>query len=647
MTVANLGIAVQSGEAKTAAVDLDKLAASAQRAETGVQGLAKASVATGQATQQIGLNSANLAAQLQDIAVSAQMGMSGLQVGLQQGTQIAAVLTQAGGLRSAGSAIAAAFASIISPVSLVTIGLTAMATIGIQAVGGIFSETEKATNALEDHAKWLDKVLTGYDDVADAVSKTMELAAMLPKGVVVSDLQKSLADQAKAAEELQRRIEGATKALQENADFVREIQRIGESVGSDGGDIMGLLRQIELVKNLGLSIKSTVPEIQAAMVAARDLYNTADDPALQDMAMQAYDLGQSLLEAERAAFATRQAISLLNNASQLDSAVAAAEKYAGALKDIIRLRPELRSERERASDALNSALGSGDAVQRLAAMKEYEKTIAALDEQDRRREAERNKRSATKDFDQWGNSVANFQKRIDQQQAEIDLFGKGTFEIERQRAKLDLLNEARQAGIKITPKITEQVETMATAYATATAELERMQYQQKQIDQLNGALASGFADLFIGIIDGSKSAEQGIADLLGSLGRLLINQAFQSLFAPVGVGGMGFNPFGMLFGGGRATGGPVEAGKVYRINENTPNSEFFAPAVSGTVIPAANDNGGAAPQITIHNTISVPPGTSADVAPAIAREVTKAMQAQLPDALERYNRNPARRYGTR
>lgn len=41
---------------------------------------------------------------------------------------------------------------------------------------------------------------------------------------------------------------------------------------------------------------------------------------------------------------------------------------------------------------------------------------------------------------------------------------------------------------------------------------------------------------------------------------------------------------GSLFGGGRATGGPVTAGRIYRINENTPNSEYFAPGVNGSIL---------------------------------------------------------------
>ena len=64
-----------------------------------------------------------------------------------------------------------------------------------------------------------------------------------------------------------------------------------------------------------------------------------------------------------------------------------------------------------------------------------------------------------------------------------------------------------------------------------------------------------------------------------------------------------------FFGGGRAMGGPVEAGKIYKVNENTPNSEFFAPGVDGTIIPRLKGMGmptGAGRQVVEHR-ITVSP----------------------------------------
>ncbi len=50
-----------------------------------------------------------------------------------------------------------------------------------------------------------------------------------------------------------------------------------------------------------------------------------------------------------------------------------------------------------------------------------------------------------------------------------------------------------------------------------------------------------------------------------------------------GIGGTVANALGSLFGGSRALGGPVKAGQFYKVNENTPRSEYFAPKQDGWV----------------------------------------------------------------
>lgn len=76
-------------------------------------------------------NTANIAAQFQDIAVSAQMGMGAFQIGLQQGTQLAAVISM---MENPLRGLGAAFMSVISPVSLLTIGLVSLSAAGLQMV---------------------------------------------------------------------------------------------------------------------------------------------------------------------------------------------------------------------------------------------------------------------------------------------------------------------------------------------------------------------------------------------------------------------------------------------------------------------------------------------------------------------------------
>jgi tape measure domain-containing protein len=83
--------------------------------------------------------------------------------------------------------------------------------------------------------------------------------------------------------------------------------------------------------------------------------------------------------------------------------------------------------------------------------------------------------------------------------------------------------------------------------------------------QVLSTLSSGFADMFKGLINGTKSAGEAISDLLGKLGDLFINQAFNMLFGGIFGGGLGGGIGGGLFGlpsfdGGGWTGDGARSG---------------------------------------------------------------------------------------
>ena len=76
-------------------------------------------------------NTANIAAQFQDIGVTAAMGMNPMTIALQQGTQLSAILNS---MESPLAGLKQAFTSIINPVSLMAIGFTAILVTLIQFV---------------------------------------------------------------------------------------------------------------------------------------------------------------------------------------------------------------------------------------------------------------------------------------------------------------------------------------------------------------------------------------------------------------------------------------------------------------------------------------------------------------------------------
>lgn len=108
-------------------------------------------------------NTANIAAQFQDIGVTAAMGMNPLLIALQQGTQLAAVMNS---MEAPLKGLKEAFVQIINPVSLLSIGLTALAVVGLQMVDW----TGLAQTSLSALASVMDFVVDNSDTFLAALT---------------------------------------------------------------------------------------------------------------------------------------------------------------------------------------------------------------------------------------------------------------------------------------------------------------------------------------------------------------------------------------------------------------------------------------------------------------------------------------------
>lgn len=117
-------------------------------------------------------NTANIAAQFQDIAVTASMGMNPLLIALQQGTQLAAVMNS---MEAPLKGLGDAFKQIINPVSLLSIGLTALAVVGLQMVDWIgvaqssLNGLASAMDFVASHSDSFGAVLTGLVGVIGVI----------------------------------------------------------------------------------------------------------------------------------------------------------------------------------------------------------------------------------------------------------------------------------------------------------------------------------------------------------------------------------------------------------------------------------------------------------------------------------------------
>lgn len=143
--------------ANTAASGIDKIGTAATAATSKLNNLG---AAANDNLNRVQATPANIAAQFQDIGVTAAGGLSPLLIALQQGTQLSAAFSGGAGL----GAIGAALKQVFSPVSLLTIGVVALIAYLIQLAMGFFNADDEAKKL----SATLDKVKFASDAVSDS-----------------------------------------------------------------------------------------------------------------------------------------------------------------------------------------------------------------------------------------------------------------------------------------------------------------------------------------------------------------------------------------------------------------------------------------------------------------------------------------------
>lgn len=126
----------------------------------------------------------------------------------------------------------------------------------------------------------------------------------------------------------------------------------------------------------------------------------------------------------------------------------------------------------------------------------------------------------------------------------------------------------------------------------------------KTVTEIGQTVSSSFGTAFDSVISGTSSVKEAFREMAQSIlqdvVRLFTNQAFNSIFGmisgAIGSGGA-VAPTGSLnFGGPRAAGGPVSAGRTYLVGEKGP--ELFTPGQSGGITP---NGAGSGTQVNIYN----------------------------------------------
>ncbi|MEC9065717.1 MAG: phage tail length tape measure family protein [Pseudomonadota bacterium] len=161
--LAAAGVDTANKQWERASVALARVEPAAQKAAASIGRVGKAA---NDNAARMGGSMSGLAAQFQDIGVTAAMGMSPMMIALQQGTQIAGQLEAAGqsGTSALGT-LGQSIKSLLSPTMLLTIGIVGLAAAGLQMVDW----TSLAQTALDAVASGMDMLAASAETLVPVV----------------------------------------------------------------------------------------------------------------------------------------------------------------------------------------------------------------------------------------------------------------------------------------------------------------------------------------------------------------------------------------------------------------------------------------------------------------------------------------------
>jgi hypothetical protein len=227
----------------------------------------------GAAVNSLAGQTSNMSAQFSDFFIQVQGGSSVMTAALQQGSQLGAVLSGAGGVGAAARGVGAAFMSMLSPVNLATIGLLAASGAAAKYFLAGHDGAEQLTEALKRQPEIINAIRDAWGDAAAKAADYQHESS----GVVAAKVKEQAdtlgtaisAAAAAASEAVRRGLEGLR--VDTSGLAMPELADLGRS-----NDVAGINALQDAVDDLDRSISEGKPnllkfrEALSAIVTSRD-----------------------------------------------------------------------------------------------------------------------------------------------------------------------------------------------------------------------------------------------------------------------------------------------------------------------------------------------------------------------------------------
>ncbi|MDX0499017.1 tail length tape measure protein [Sinorhizobium medicae] len=458
-----------SANEMTSAIQRERQAALASTAAIKGRNAALAATPRGGSSQ--GFQTANIAAQFQDIAVTSAMGMNPLQIALQQGTQLSSVLGTMGNGRQAVAGLAAAFTSLISPVSLVTIGLVAGGAAAIQYFSSLELGGEKSEKTLQKEAELVQAVVSKWGEA-------------LPALKAYNDERQRAADAKETAEALDVGRSGQWDELRKQlGDVDTQIGDIVSRISQMGEDASEVIKLQATFSELTKGIDEGKASVDLAKRAHKELAEIVKNNASPEL--QAYlEIFEKLIPVIDAASRGAQKF-------DRDAAIALTSRHPsrGTYGDV-----------ERSADG--AIQGGGFRLPEGGPVPERRPLIELEGLPGEQKDAKKAETAAQRAANAYRDLIKSADDRIAQLQLETELTGEYGVQTDAARFRLELLQEAEDKGRSLSAEQRAEIEKKVELYSKYSKALSEARLQQ---DLLDANLLAGMSKIDQNIVETQKS----------------------------------------------------------------------------------------------------------------------------------------------
>lgn len=157
--------------------------------------------------------------------------------------------------------------------------------------------------------------------------------------------------------------------------------------------------------------------------------------------------------------------------------------------------------------------------------------------------------------DEYSAAVASIREETRALEAQSDAFSKAEASgrtyadaVEYARRRAELMTAVQKAGLKVTPELEAQIESLASAYSVAAQGAEDAADRMQELQDNGERGSNAVANLFLAATEGSDMARQALAQLLAQIAQAQALKGFAALAGAGGATGGIFSFLGSLIG---------------------------------------------------------------------------------------------------